>query len=171
MKAYSLRKSNLLYGKTYNNFHLFSFSRIRVFPLMLIFFTLKAETEKQKSFDFIICFVDLMFIFLPAPAITIKPKKCISLRELQTTNRMPTVCKPSISHSSLKNTSMMPTHDKRFSCLHPRLPTCHRPPRSKPHTLSLFVELQRHVSPNIFMFYFRSQILPFRCNLCGGFQN
>lgn len=45
----------------------------------------------------------LLPFVLPAVVMSISPRKCISLRELQTTKRMPTVCSPSTSHFSWKN--------------------------------------------------------------------
>lgn len=96
-----------------------------------------------------------LWLILPLRAISIKPKKCRSLRELQTTSRMLTVCKPSISHSSVKNSSMMPTHHKSSSS---EAATSHCLPHSQPHTLSLFVELQRHVFANMFMLFLFSVV-------------
>lgn len=132
------------------------------------------ETEKlklQKCFEFLICFGDLGYLILPSPAKSIKPKKCRSLRELQTTKRMPTVCMPSISHSSLKNTNMVPTQHKSSPCPHPRLPTFHCLPHSQPHTLSLFVELQKHLYKHLHAISVPlSQLLSSCRDLCGGSQ-
>lgn len=50
----------------------------------------------------LLCLALLPFV-LPAVVRSISPRKCISLRELQTTNRIPTVCSPSTSHFSRKN--------------------------------------------------------------------
>lgn len=121
--------------------------------------SMKQKNKRKRSYT-VICFGDLNYIILPSLAISINPKKCMSLRELQTTNSMLTVCKPSISHSSLKNTNMIPTHNKSSSCLHPMLPTSHRLPHSQPYTLSLFVDLQRRVCTNVFALFLFTFLLP-----------
>lgn len=47
---------------------------------------------------------------------SISPRKCISLRELQTTRMIPTVCSPSTSHLSWKKRSILPSCLSLCSC-------------------------------------------------------
>lgn len=59
--------------------------------------------DRMHHLDFrLLCLAHLPYV-LPATVRSISPRKCISLRELQTTKRMPTVCSPSTSHFSRKN--------------------------------------------------------------------
>lgn len=66
-------------------------------PLQLLM-----SLHRINHFDFSLC-ASLLPFPLPAVERSISPRKCISLRELQTTRRMPTVCSPSTSHFSLRN--------------------------------------------------------------------
>lgn len=86
---------------------------------------------------------------LPAIERSISPRKCMSLRELQTTSRIPTVCSPSTSHFSWKNRCILypcPSFplcwQNSFSC--PRATTV--PPDSAPTRDAPALSLQ---SPSI----------------------
>lgn len=68
----------------------------------------------------------LLPFVLPAVVMSISPRKCISLRELQTTKRMPTVCSPSTSHFSWKNRFILSFFPLIF--LSPRVPLSRNPP-------------------------------------------
>lgn len=77
----------------------------------------------------------LLPFVLPAVERSISPRKCISLRELQTTRRMPTVCSPSTSHLSWKNRCILSPFLSLCFCLQKSFPcpgTATSPPPNPP---------------------------------------
>lgn len=75
----------------------------------------------------------LLPFVLPAVERSISPRKCISLRELQTTRRIPTVCSPSTSHLSWKNRCILSPLPRSLSVsLNKNLSLAPGQPRSPP---------------------------------------